>query len=584
VTDRAGGRSIRGRALRAAGGPAIVLLWAVTAVSCAWWSDRRLFEDEPASAPPTSPTVEARRIRSEAPPPLPVPVAEVQAVPTDAASSAPAPTGLPSSPTDALADPAQAAALTSEAIAGFLYQIILGIEEHNPELLQADKAMEQIENEMRDIRFSEGWEFDIRSRRTEIDATRRDTRAGWTRRLDVDPDTGQPQFRNPYSLFGDLDERESELLVRLQRSFVGPDHERYVGMAVKRLEKIEAAIKKQELRREIHVKTLQSLFGLFHARALLPLIDEQIALLQRQIEILRLYERQAEALPRDILDAQTRLGLAREQRLINADLVRAGLRRLRIQTGDPALALPTTFPLVADPAPPPESVDEDTATSYALGGRLDYHLAGMRVRLADRLVRYGAWYLPEVQFEVFWSRFHGHQKWLDEYRRDEGKGFGTQLGLTIPLNLPVRGYMRRRAFEAARDAYVLERRAIQEEVRLAVPTALNAWRQAWVRRAVAQLAINQALEDLRETDLLVQTLPEQIKGVPPAERIEKELAVLDARADRLEAEYLLLLAAAQWDYLAGDSPIEEAIAPYQARDLRAIERKSWIRWLTNLTK
>jgi hypothetical protein len=88
----------------------------------------------------------------------------------------------------------------------------------------------------------------------------------------------------------------------------------------------------------------------------------------------------------------------------------------------------------------------------------------------------------------------------------------------------------------------------------------------------------------RELAVLVRELPDEVQGNPQLKQIDARLEVLAARAAILQAEYQLLLAQAKWDYLAGSSPIDEAVAPFAAGEREALERKSWIQWLTILTK
>jgi hypothetical protein len=558
-------------------------------LSCVHSYDRQLMAPDPVGFSAHTPERRAALFVNSAPASAPLPERPEPAPASPAATPEPArppePPGaaeqaippLPPGETDPTS-PAVAAA--DAALAEFLYRVVSETEAADPRLAAADAQLRQIDHEINAIGMSNGWEFVIRRRRTETDGFRHDKRLGWTRRLDIDPDTGLQRLRNPYDLSGDLLRGEKEFMTSLQRSFLGSDHEKYVDMALRRLDKIDAAIKKQNLRREIHLATLQSILGALHSKMLLHSLDEQLALAKAQVQVLRQYQNVGEALLKDVQAAELQVQTIEQQRQISRNTIEVALFELRSKTGDPTLDLPGTLPLTAGIDPPP-TIDRDAASSYALDGRIDYYLAQMRLRLMDRLVMFGAWYLPKVSLDIWWSRFRSHQQWLDEFRHDMGRERGIEWQVNIPLNLGVRGVERNRAFAAARDAYRLEREQMGRDIQIRVLHALVAWQQAALRRTVARRGLEQALEDQRETELVAEKMPESLKGIGQVEVLDRRLAVAEARAKLYEAEYLLLLAELQWEYVTGDSPIDDAVAPFEERDKQAF-RKSWSQWLMSL--
>ena len=467
--------------------------------------------------------------------------------------------------------------MTSQSLAGLLFQIVAATEEHDPHLGELHSEIARLDAEMKDLRFSVGWELEVSRQTLEIDADRHSARKGTTLGLD-----GRP--RRAYDLRGDYDRDQDELIVRLKRSFLGPDHEKYVKIAQRRIEKMGLLIRKQELRREIHLATLQAVFEILYCQTVLPLLDDQIALARREREMLAVFQKAGETLRKDVLEAEKKLRSLEEQRLIHQNSLALSLNELRQKTGIVGLALPTTLPLAASAPPLPVPLDEAKATSQALEDRTEFIVAQLRLRLADQMVTYMAWYWPRVDFEVAWDKFDDRRRFLDQSRDDTGKQFSTELTLNVPLNSPYRSLKRREAFQAARESFARQ----EEQLRAAISNQLLRahlnWQQAHLHRAVAEAALAQAAEEARQTELVAQQLPEEIQGIAEVRQVDARLKTLEARLALCAAERDLLLAQARWDYQLGNSPIDEAASPYEQSDRRAAEQKGWLSWLMNLMK
>lgn len=473
--------------------------------------------------------------------------------------------------------------LTSQTLGAALYRIVTATEENDPRLAEFDSKMKQIDAEMKDLRFSVGWEFEVAKRELEIDADRRDVRR-------ISSQAPRATARRPHYLLGDYDREESDLILRLKRSFLAPDHEKYVKIAERRLDKMGLVIDKQKVRRQLHVATLETLLAVFFCQTALPLVDEQIALARREIELLTMFQKAGEALRKDVLAAQKRLRALEEQRLIHRNSLTLGLNELRLKTGSSSLTLPMTVPVVASASPPPSTFDPQETTSYALSGRTDYLVAQMRARLADQMATYMAWYWPRVDFEVAWNEFRDHRRfitddhWDKNYRYDKGREFGTELTLNVPLNLAYRGWKRHEAFRAVHESYLKQADLMRANIENDALRAYLGWQQAYLHREVARDQLAAALEERREMELVAQQLPEEVQGLAEVKYLEAQTKVLEARVELCDAEYELLLAQARWDYQTGDSPMDEAAAPYEERDRRAAERKVWLTWWTSLMK
>jgi len=476
-----------------------------------------------------------------------------------------------------------AADLTSRTLADLLCRIVAATEEHDPHLAVLDSNMKQLDAEMKDIRFSVGWELEIVKREMKLDAERRDVRQ-------VSPGAPRATTRNPHYLLGDYDREESDFIIRLTRSFLGPDHEKYVKIGERRLEKMGFVIEKQKVRRDLHMATLRAILSILYYQTVLPLVSEQIAVARQQIEMLTKFQQAGEALRKDVLAAQKQLRTLEAQRLLHQNSLRLALSELREKAGDPKLALPTTVPLVADFSLPPTTFDPQDTPRYALTGRTDYLVADMRVRLADTMATYMAWYWPRVDFEVAWNEYKDHRRFLPDdafekdYRYDKGKGFSTELRLNVPLNLPYRGWKRYESFRAVQERYLKEMDRLRMDIENETLRAYLIWQQAHLHREVARDQLAQAEEEVRETGLLTQQLPDEVQGLAEVKYLDARLKALEARAALCDAEHQLLLAQALWDYQTGNSPIDEAVAPYEEQDRRAAERKVWLTWWTSLTK
>ena len=469
------------------------------------------------------------------------------------------------------------ARVTSQTLANLLYRIVTATEEHDLRLAELDSRIQQLDAEMKDLRFSVGWEFEVVGREMDIDANRHTVREGETLGLDNRP-------RRAYDLRGHYDREQDELIARLKRSFLGPDHEKYVRIAERRIEKMNTIIRKQDIRREIHLATLQTVLEILYRQTVLPLLSGEIALAQREVEMLATFRKVGEALRKDQLGAEKQLRALEEQRLIHQNSLALSLNELRQKTGIANLTLPTTLPLVAGSSAPPASFHEADATSRALTDRTDYIVAQMRLRLADQMAAYMAWYWPRVDFEVAWDKFEDRRGFLDQSRNDKGKQFSTELSLNVPLNSPYRSLKRREAFRAAHQGYARQTEQMRDTISNQVLRAYLNWQQAQLHRTAAEAGLAQALEEARQTDLVAQQLPEEIQGIAEVKQIEARMKALDAQMALSDAERELLLAQARWDYQMGDSPIDEAVAPYEESDRRAAEKKGWLTWWTNLMK
>jgi len=501
-----------------------------------------------------------------------IPAAPKSGAPAEAHPGTPA---HPAPKSSALVSRSQAP--TSQSLADLIYRIVTETEKNNADLRELATELEQIDQDIQVLRLSVGWEFEVASRKTVTDGKRRDARKGWTRRTDG-------KFRSPYNLYGDLDENESDFILRLKRSFLGPDHEKYVKIGLRWLDKMDTVIKKQKLRRDLHLGTFDTVLSILEKRATLPLLDEQIALTRRQLELLRILRKTGDALPKDVLNAEHELQSLEEQRLIDLNAIKIALRELRNKTGDPKLQLPTTFSLAAVRLRPPVEFDEQEMTSYALAGRVDYAIGRKRVEFAKKMANYMSWYWPKLDLEFTWTRFHGHRKWLDEYRRDKGRDFRTELTLNVPLNAPLRGWRRYKSFKAACEGYRIDLEKKRQDIADDVYSAYLQWQQAYLHYKVSQRRLEAAREEARETELVATQLPGEIKGIAEVKRLGAKKDLLEARASLIRAQFQLLAAEAHWDYAVGDSPIEEAFAPYAQRDRRAVEKIGWIRWWTSLFK
>jgi len=455
--------------------------------------------------------------------------------------------------------------------------MVAATEEHDPRLATLDSTIKQIDADMKEIWASVGWEFEAVKQNFDYDSTRHSLRRGTTLGLD-----GKP--RRAFNLFGDYDRDERDFILRLKRSFLGPDHEVYVKISGRRLEKMDAVIRKQEIRRDIHLATLQAVLEVLYRQTILPLVEEQIALAQREVQLLSAFQKAGEALQKDLLAAQRQLHAFEEQKLIDRHSIRISLNDLRQKTGLPSLALPTTVPLVADSLAPLDNLNEEEATSLALTGRLEYVVAEMRVRQAERMADYMSWYWPRVDFEVAWNKYKDTRRFLDDFRQEKGRIFSTELSVNIPLNLPYRGWLRRESFRATQQRYQNEMEQIRRTIENQTLRSLLDLQQARLHDSVARDDLTHAREEARATELLAERLPEEIQGIAEVGRLEALRKVLDARIALCTAEHQLLLAQARWDYQVGNSPIDEAVTPYENLDLRAAEKKGWLRWWTSLMK
>ncbi len=521
-----------------------------------------------------------QRSRPPAPMPPPPPAAVASRAPLE--SSAPTAAALDAaasatarSASDAL--PAQQTASTSQTLAEWLYWIVSATEENDPQLKYYDTELRRIDAEMKEIWASVGWEFEITRQRSTFDAERHETRAGTTLGLD-----GRP--RRAYDLFGDYDRRDRDLILRLKRSFLGPDHEVYVRICGRRLEKMDAVIQKQQTRRDIHLLTLQAVLDIVYRQNILPLVAEQIALAQRKTALVEILQKAGEVLRKDLLAAQKQLRAYEEQRAIHQNAITLALNDLRGRSGLTTLTLPAGIELAAAPSTFPATLAVPDATSQALENRLEYLVAQMRVELAEQMTRYMSWYFPRVDFEVAWNKYRESREFLDETRDERGREFATELTVNIPLGLPYRTWKRRETFRATQEGYALQvarmRRSIENQI---LRASLNL-QQARLHCEVAREDLEHALEELRATELVAQQLPDETQGVAALAALDAQLKVLDARIALAAAEHQLLLAHMQWDYQIGRSPMDEAAAAFADSDLRAAEKIGWLRWWTSLIK
>ncbi|MCX8035562.1 MAG: TolC family protein [Candidatus Sumerlaeia bacterium] len=466
---------------------------------------------------------------------------------------------------------------TSQTLGEWLYWIVSATEENDPQLKYYDTELRRIDAEMKEIWASVGWEFEVTRQRSTFDAERHETRAGTTLGLD-----GRP--RRAYDLFGDYDRRDRDLILRLKRSFLGPDHEVYVRICGRRLEKMDAVIQKQQTRRDIHLLILQAVLDILYRRNILPLVAEQIALVQRKTALLEVLQKAGEVLRKDLLAAQKQLRAYEEQQAIHQNAITLALNDLRGRTGLTTLTLPTQFQLAVAPSTLPATLAVPDATSQALQNRLEYLVAQMRVELAEQMTRYMSWYFPRVDFEVAWNKYRETREFLDETRDERGRELTTELTVNIPLGLPYRTWKRRESFRATQEGYALQvarmRRSIENEI---LRASLDL-QQARLHCEVAREALEHALEELRATELVARQLPGEIQGIAALSTLDAQLKVLDARMALTAAEHQLLLAHMQWDYHIGCSPMDEASAGFADADLRAAEKIGWLRWWTSLIK
>jgi hypothetical protein len=481
------------------------------------------------------------------------------------------------SSTETLASDPLAAEFTSQTLARLLFQIVAATEDHDPRLAELNSQIAALDAEMKDLRFSVGWEFDVRRQETEYDATRRAVR-----RPLKPGQTGRPG--QPYDVRGDYDRDQDDLILRLRRSFLGPDHEKYVKIAQRRLDKMTLLIKKQEIRREIHLASLQAALDVLYRQTILPVLDQQIALARREIELLAAFQKVGDVLHKDRLEAEKQLRGLEEQRQIHRNSLILSLNELRQKTGLPNLTLPTTLPLVAGSSAPPAAFDPAETTSRALTGRTDYFVAQRRMTLADQMASYMAWYYPRVDVEFGWDKYSDRRRFLNEARDDVGWQFFTELGLNVPLNLPYRGLKRREAFRAVHESYARQMDQMRMTIENQILRTYLDRQQAEVHRAFAASSLAQAAEETRHTELLAQQLPEEIQGIAEVKQLEARIKMLEARVALCNAEHELLRAQARWNYQMGESPIDEAVAPYEEKDRRADEEKGWLKWWTNLIR
>ncbi|MBM3334174.1 TolC family protein [Candidatus Sumerlaeota bacterium] len=466
--------------------------------------------------------------------------------------------------------------LTSRGVGELIYQIVVATEEHDPRLAAHDSQVRQLEAEIKDLRFSVGWEIEVAGRHVDFDATRHAVREPG--QLDL-----YGRERRPYDLRGPYDREDSELIVRLKRSFLGPDHEKYVKIAERTIDLMDEEIRKQEARRSAHLATIETVSKILYAQAILPVLDERVALVRQQIEILLALQKAGAALRKDLLEADKQLKTLEEQRLIYDNSIRLGLNELRQKTGWPTLTLPAIL-LVGSTSPaPPRAFNEHEATSQALNNRLDYHIARERVRLANEMAAYMAWYLPRVDFEVGWNDYLERRHFLESRRRESGTQFSAELSLTYQLASPYRSWKRRQAFRARQEGLQREMDQMRATFTNQVLRAHLDWQLACLHHGVTSASLAQALEEARQTDLLAQRLPGEIEGIAEVKQMESKSKATGERIALLEAERDLLLAQARWEYMMGNSPVDEATAIYEERDRRAAQRKSWLSWWTNLT-
>lgn len=470
-----------------------------------------------------------------------------------------------------------AADATSGSLADLIYRIVEATEDHNLRLRKFDADIEFIDREIDHIRTSEGWEFEISDQSRSWTADRLETRGGTTQRLDG-------TFRKAHRFFGEVSDKYDEFVLRLQRSFGEPDHERFVDAALKRLEKLEKVAAKQEVRRDLHLATIDSVLIALYCQAARPLIEERLVLAKERLRILEAARQAQEALRKDVLSAQRDLHLVEDDLELNKLDCRAALRELNLKTGT-TVSLPAALPLIADGDPPPETYDEEAVTSYALEGRLDYFVADLRLKLADKLKWHLAWHLPKIDFEVWWADFSAHRRYLDEYRKDRnGDEYGTELSVNIPLNIASNSWARHKMFSAARDAIALDHELIRRRITEEVFRTYRDWRKAYHAREISREQIEVARENERALALMVERMPDKIEGIPKVELIDEQVKIVDAKMSLLQAEHDLLRAKVRWDYLLGDSPIDVAAAPFVARDRQTAEKTSWLKWWMSLIK
>lgn len=527
------------------------------------------------------PRVERRPYSVSAKTPTPS-VLSSQAALLPAASQQIPPVGGPAA--DALVTTAGAGLLlspaadsTTQSLADLLYRIVAATEEHEPRLGKRDSDLAQLDAEMKDIRFSVGWEVELVKRETEFDATRHAIRKGTTLGLD-----GRP--RRAYDLRGHYSREEDELIVRLRRSFLGPDHEKYVKIAERQVEKMGIVLEKQAIRRGIHLATIQAVLEILHFQTVLPLIEQQISLAQNEAKILEKFQKAGEALRKDVLAAQKQVVLLEEQRLSYRNLIRQRLAELRQKSGSRDLTVPGTLPSVAALPSPPTSLNEEELTSEVLVSREDYVIAQERLRLGEHMATHLAWYLPRVDFEAAWNDYSDDRRFLDTRRTDEGNQFSTELTLNVPLNLPYRGLKRREQYRAQQTGFLFDMEEMRATVANEILRAHVDWQQAFLRCRATSASLAAALEEERQTRLTVKHMPVEVQGIAEIKEIEAQLRVLEARAACAGAEYTLWNAQARWDYQTGSSPIDEAVGPYAERDRRAAERKGWLQWWTSLIR
>ena len=555
-------RRCRGR-VRAYG--ACLWLFLAPALSCTY-----LFPGQPESGAPPA-RVQPPVLGSEALPAIPDhPPVE----PEDAGG--PAGETSPSRPAEPPA-PYLTTATVEQKLAEVLERIVDATEQNDPRLREVDLEIDRINHEMTDLYFSVGWDLELESRDLEVDATRRETREGRTYRLDGTP-------RKAHRFYGDLDESLSESTIRLQRQWGHPDHEMYVKIALLRLEKFDAVIQKQELRREVHLVTLGTIVDVVSRQALLPLLDERIRLAREKYARLEQYHKRQEVLRGEVLDARSELEQLQWQRSIHQGRLGLSLSGLRQAADVGLLDALTTLPLAARLDAPPLAFDAQQATSYALERRLDHFLGQWRVNLTNTLAKYMAWYWPTLDFRVWWMDYHGHQDYLDEHRREKGEEFGTQLTLEVPLNLLMRGRARQQAFQAQRDHYVQEQNRLRAGIEQDVREAYLARLQAHADLLNARRRVERAVQEARELRELAARLPQEIQGIPEVRLMESDMEVLDERMLLCLAEHALFRAQATWNYVLGNSPIDTAVEPYLALERRAVEKTKWWQWWTSLIK